>query len=326
MKPISSFMLRSLVSETRPLLVGTFLDKFQQVGKETFKLSFRTKDGKKDLLIEPGVRLNVTTYNIEAPKTPSNFSLQIKKRIAGHKLLSIEQHRFDRVVTMDFGEYKLILEFFSHGNIILTDPKLTVVNAFRQETWKDREIRRGKPYAYPTGGLDVTTATKEEFANMFKGDAVHSLAKNIGGKYAEEACSRAKVKPDATPNEKEKDALFKAVRSMLDEPINPALQDGELHPFTLSGAVEKSFASANEAVDESYLYVPEKQENPRIGELERRLKEQEDALTKFEKQAEDYRAKGDLIKQNYVAVEQLKVTGALAGARKSGRKIIIDLS
>ena len=302
---LSSFEIRALVEEASKALEKGRLDKVQQVGPELFRLSFSTKSGKKDLLIEIGKRFNLTEYSIKAPEKPSQLSLLLRKHLENKRLEAIEQHDFDRVVVLDFGEYMLILEFFSHGNMILVDKDYKILLTFRHEQWKDRKLEKGAVYRFPKGGINPYKIDLSEFKKLFtEKDAVRSLAKNLslGGDYAEEICALAGVDKNAKPNDAEKESLYKAMEKMLKFKIEPVVQDNRLFPFPLSGReVQKRYKSMNAAVDEFYLAKPESQ---KLKKLRKRLEEQQKALERFEKEAEENRRKGDLIYSNCLLIEK----------------------
>ena len=259
-------------------------------------------------MIEIGKRFNLTGYSLKAPEKPSQFSILLRKYLENKRLESITQHGFDRVVSLDFDGYKIILEFFSHGNIVLIDKDSKIILSFRHEEWKDRKLGKGETYIFPKGALDPQHLSLPEFKKTFtEKDAVRSLVKNLsfGGDYAEEICARAgidKNKEKLSDGEKEK--LYNALKELLNERTEPVMQDDRLFPFTLSRyAVQKQYASMNTAVDEFYL--AKKEESQKLKKLRKRLDEQVAALARFEREAEENRRKGDLIYANYTSIERM---------------------
>ena len=309
---LSSFEIRALVEEASKELEKSRLDKVQQIDKELFRFSFSTKSGKKDLLVEIGKRLNLTGYNLKAPEKPSQLSILLRKHLENKRLEAIVQHEFDRVVVLDFSEYKLILEFFSNGNMLLIDDKGKIILTFRHEEWKDRKLDRGETYLFPKGGLNPYAIGYGEFKEIFaEKDAVRSLAKSLsfGGDYAEEICLLAGVDKNKEPSEKEKEALFRAMEKMLKFGTEPVMQDNRLFPFPLSRyPVQKKYGSMNEAVDEFYLTKPESQ---KLKKLRKRLEEQTKAMDRFEREAQEAAKKGDFIYSHYQDIE--KVLGKKKG-------------
>lgn len=304
---LSSFEIRALVEESSKEIEKAHLTKVQQIGKELFRLSFSTKSGKKDLLVDIGKRFNITGYSIKAPEKPSQVSIVLRKYLENRILEKIEQHGFDRVIVLDFGENKIILEFFSHGNLILIDNKDKIILTFRHEEWKDRKLEKGQTYLFPKGSLNPYTIGPSEFKEIFtEKDTVRSLVKSLsfGGDYAEEICLLAGVDKNKEPDEKDKEKLYKSMKKILDFKIEPVIQNDRLFPFPLSGLeIQKRFKSMSEAVDEFYL--SKQPESQKLKKLRKRLDEQTKALDRFSGEAEDSRKKGDLIYSNYTSIEKM---------------------
>jgi len=304
---LSSFEIRALVEETAAQIEKAHLDKVQQLGPELFRFSFSTKTGKKELLIEIGKRFNLTDYSLKAPEKASAVSMLFRKHLENKRLESIEQHEFDRVIVLDFSDYKIVLEFFSHGNMVLIDSKNKIILTFRKEEWKDRKLAKGETYRFPKGGLNPHRLSLSEFKKIFtEKDAVRSLAKSLsfGGDYAEEICLLAKIDKNKEPSDDEKEALYTAMKGVLASKTEPVMQDDRLFPFPLSKFdVQKSYKSMSNAVDEFYL--TKKEESRKLKKLRKRLDEQTKAIAKFEKEAEENRLKADAIYKHYSKIEQL---------------------
>ena len=141
------------------------MDKVQQIGAELFKFTFSSP--KKDLLIEPGVRMNLTSFKFEAPEKASQISMLLRKKIKGKKLMKVYQHNNDRIIVFEFNNFKLITEFFSHGNFVLTDDNFKILFTFRKEVWKDRELKKGVVYKFPSNVIkikkDFSPVSEKEF-------------------------------------------------------------------------------------------------------------------------------------------------------------------
>jgi predicted ribosome quality control (RQC) complex YloA/Tae2 family protein len=315
---ISSFGINALVQEIKEALKEAYFEKAQQVGLELFKFSFRTRRGKRELLIEVGKRLNLTSYAMPAPKTASNMAMILRKHLRGKKLRSVEQYDFDRVVTFDFGDAKLIGEFFSHGNLILTDADFNVLFAFRQEEWKDRKIQRKQHYEYPKpSGYDPKTITAPQFAKIFdQDDAVRSIAKHlrIGGEHAEEICVLAGVDKNTRPSPAEIKKLFHALRGLMEYEIRPVLQGGAVRPFPLAMPIDKTYDTMNQAVDE--FFVGPKR-SVKLEKLERRLEKQLSTLREYGEKSAQEREIGDLVYKHYAKIEEQM--------KKKKTKFVVDL-
>lgn len=225
------------------------------------------------------------------------LSTLLRKYLENRRLTGIEQYEFDRVVILDFDEYRLILEFFSHGNLILIDNKGSIILTFRGEEWKDRTLKRGEKYAFPKGAANPLKATLSDFKKTFADkDVVRTLAAaySFGGEYAEEICSLAGVdKNKKNPSDSEKEKLYSAMKKVLG----------------------KKFSDISKEIDGRYLVKQE--ESPKLKKLRKRLEEQQKALERFEKESKENKEIGDLIYKSYALIE--------SKIRNKKGKVIVEL-
>ncbi|CAB4063904.1 Nuclear export mediator factor NEMF,Nuclear export mediator factor Nemf [Lepeophtheirus salmonis] len=95
-------------------------------------------------LIESGIRIHQTSFERSKNPAPSGFSMKLRKHINNKRLESIRQMGNDRVVELTFGSgdalYRLILELYDKGNLILTDKDYLIMNILRP-----RLLERGNP-------------------------------------------------------------------------------------------------------------------------------------------------------------------------------------
>ena len=327
---VTSFVLNKLLAEISGEIEDQYLEKVQQISAETFKFAFR---GKKELLIQPGARLNLTRYRIDAPQKPSTLALILRKTLVNQKLAKIEQYDFDRVVPMHFQNHKFIIEFFGKGNMVLTDNDLKIIAVWRGEIWKDRALKRNETYQYPgQSGFSPIDVPFSVFETIFdKLDAVRSMALNLklGGAYAEEICNLAGVdKNTQKPAKEQVIKLFEAMRALFAKPPQPCIQNNEVMPFPLGDmAIQKQFKTLNEAVDEFYLdesISSAAVKDSRVEKLAHRLAEQQETLGRFAQEIEENKQKGDLIYSNFANVQE--ILGDKKTKREKDGSIIVDLS
>ena len=334
---LSAFALKSLSQETQKQLVGARLEKAQQISAQAFKLSFKTTQGKKDLIIEIGKRLNITHYKYPAPQKPSSLAMLLRKHLAGKTLKTVKQQDFDRVITLQFEDKLLIIELFAHGNMVLTGLGKKVLFSFRHEEWRDRKIKRHEKYEYPkAGGISPINLTQEQLSKIFTGkDIIRSLVKNlkISPPYAEEACALAGVnKNKEKPTPKQAQSLLNAIKHLLNRKIEPVIQDSEPRPFPLStGGKTQAYPSMSEAVDEHYKPQAPKQ-SEKLRKLLKRLEAQKKTLTDYEQEILENREKAEAIMRNHDTITDIinayskKQSLKAFKARKQKNKLLINLS
>ena len=325
---MSSVDIRYVVRELQWLL-GSRVDKVYHDGDE-IRIKLRTKEGRADLILQAGKRFHLTSYVKEAPKSPSSFTMLLRKHLSGGFIDSIEQHQFDRIVKIRVGDYTLIGELFRKGNIVLVDSENRIVAALRYEEYKDRAIKPKAEYRFPPARENPLEVSFERFLELMREneelELVRALARklNMGGLYAEEISIRAGFEKTTPVKELSDEDLRKVYEAMMktfnDEPRpNIVFKDGNMHdvvPIELrvyDGLEKKYFKTFSEALDEYFGRLTiEKAKIERTKKLESKkrqllatLKKQEEMLKGFERAMNENQEIGDLIYANYSLIERL---------------------
>ena len=330
-KEMSSFDVRSVVTELASL-EGAHMDKIYHWGSGNvlFRLNIQGQ-GKKELLFEDKKWLYCPSKKPETPTMPSTFASYLRKYIDNARIGKVRQVGFDRVVEMELsksdGDYRLIFEMFGGGNVLLLKDGI-IQNCLVQKTYRDRKTRPGEPYAMPKSRFDPTESTESDFLAAFRSseaDAVRTLATavNLGGQYAEEVCVRAGIDKSTPASNVDDDAVAKMyeamegiVKSVLQEPEPTAyLRDGKIEdfaPVTLQSHPDmeaKRFDSLSEVI-EAYLEETGKAEeeayvDPAVEKLLKRISKQEETLSEYKLQEEEYRRKAEALYTDYQKADEL---------------------
>ncbi|MCW1296158.1 MAG: ribosome rescue protein RqcH [Candidatus Parvarchaeota archaeon] len=168
-------------------LINARIKKIYQVGKKFFIKFYSNKIGKRLIKIVPGEYICFTNQEYEKTIQPSSFCMLLRKNLENLILDKIEQEDFERILIFNFKGrelIKLIVEFFSHGNLIICDKENKIIAALIPKKYKDRSIIKGEIYKYPP---------KKEFSFESKKEIVKELANYFGSKYAEEICVLSKI-------------------------------------------------------------------------------------------------------------------------------------
>jgi predicted ribosome quality control (RQC) complex YloA/Tae2 family protein len=210
-------------------LLDAKIEKIYQPDENEIRINlFARNRGRDNLIIESGRRLHMSRYLKESPKVAQSFPMLLRKHIMGARIISIEQHEFDRIVKIGLmrggEESVLIAELFSKGNIILTDKEGKIILPMKPVTFKERRIRSGEIYELPKNQINPMKTSLEEMKEIFAAsdrDTIRSLANqfNLGGLYSEEIfkrCGVDKTKPAAELTDEEIRILFDAINEMLD--------------------------------------------------------------------------------------------------------------
>lgn len=338
---ISGLTIRRLVEELEKEIKEKYLDKVQQVGKNTFK--FKITPGPIDLLIEPGKRINITRYRIKAPSKPSQAAMIMRKQLSNQKIEEIEQLNFDRVVKITFTTgKKLLIELFGRGNIVITDEEDKITYVYNPQEMKEREVKKDKKYQPPTlKTINPLQLTPEKFKKEIKKskNPFLMLTKRMGlGKtLTEEVYEKARLNENKEFTDKDIEKLYKSLKEVINREKEPVKQEGEIRPFPIKGKVEEKYKSINEAIDENYEFTGKKKEDKKtkkeLEKLKNRLRNQKKAIKKFKDKVDENKKKGDLIYNNYGKISKaikLYKKGKEEelediGATKERRKILLDL-
>ena len=334
---MSSVDLYAVVRELQ-FLLDSKLEKAYQHTADEIRLKLQEfKTGKYDLIIEAGKRLHLTEHPRESPKLPPSFPMILRKYMTGGRVTRIEQHNFDRIVEVEITragvKNMLIVELFNQGNVILLDADRRIMMPLRSMKMKDRDVLRGEQYEFPTEQISPLNVTKDTLKNLFERsdrDIVRTLATetSIGGMYAEEALVIAGVDKNK-PARSLVDSEVQLVLNGLNELFKP-LKEGNLKPNIVikdgkeidvlpielkryEGYQKVYFESFNKALDEYFskhvvaevkAVVAEKKAE-KLGVLERRLKQQVDAIAKFEREEQENARKGEIIYAEYASVSDI---------------------
>ncbi len=282
-KEFSSFDIAAAISELKDTILDSRVNNIYQLDEKTliFKLH-KTDMSPIRLVMEAGRRLHTTSYAEENPSEPPAFCMALRKYLRNAWVTGIDQHEFERIVTVSFGTktgvLKLVLELFGEGNIILTNEQSVIIQALVFKKMRDRDILHNVVLQLPPSSsknpFKVTQAELQEaFKNAGETEVVRSASRflGVGGVYGEEILLRAGVEKTRhcstlTPFEVEGifralQGLLLAISSMHLEPCIVLGEDGDfldVVPLKLKryeGFKTQIYDSFNHALDEFYLRV-----------------------------------------------------------------------
>ncbi|CAB49612.1 ribosome rescue protein RqcH [Pyrococcus abyssi] len=323
---MSSVDIRYIVQELKEEIVGARVDKVYHEGNEVRIKLHKAGEGRKDLIIEAGKRIHLTSYIKESPQ-PSSFAMLLRKHLSGSFVDGIEQHDFDRIVKIRIGKFTIIAELFRRGNVILVDENNTIIGAIRYEEFKDRAIKPKLEYKYPPARENPLEVSWDRFVELIKGEdteIVRALARklNMGGLYAEEILLRAgidKKKNVKKLSEDELKVIYEKMKEVFNSPKKPNIvyKEGKMIdvvPIELKwyeGYERVYFETFSQALDEYFGKLTiEKAKEERTRKLEEKKKQlmatlerQERMIKGFEEEARKNQEIGDLIYANYTIID-----------------------
>jgi len=359
-KELTSFDVAAVVRELKDSILDSRVSNVYQLDSKTFLFKLHKPEKLPlGLILEAGRRLHLTSYVMEKPLVPPGFCMALRKYLRNGWLVDVEQHEFERIVVFSFkakaGVFRLVLELFGEGNIILVGEKGEILHALVYKRMRDRNILRGEAFVFaPPSGRNPFKVGREEFRDGLRGfsdvEVVRAIARflSVGGVHAEEVLLRAgvdKTKHCSALSDAEVDAIFEGLQVLLSqvrsgklEPCVVLDESGgfvDVLPFRLKRYEGVGFrlqpcSSFNEASDEFYVRVAaveravaaasvEVEKSKREAERLRRIVEtQEKALAEAEANAERDRRIGDLIYAHVVELQSL--LDRFLAAKKAGKE------
>ena len=335
-RQLSSFDIYVIVTELQGY-IDSFIEKVYQISRNEILIrvkNIKTKE-KSNIYIRNGEFLSITQKDFEIPTKPSVFAMTLRKYLSNGIIKSITQHEFDRIIVIKIdkklGEYSLIIEFFSDGNIILVDPDGKIILPFIRQTWAHRKVSGKQVYSFPpaqTNPFDLDINNFKELIKESNADIVRTLAVNVNlsGPISEEICARAEV--DKTlkikdVSEKTISVIFNSLQSFLkifkEKKFKPVFvkKDDEINdilPFKFLSYKDFSFEEIKSFSKGLEVFIKEKPKtviikeskiDKTIGKLNRQLNMQKDAVVRLEKEIKDKKIQGDLIYLHYQEIEEL---------------------
>lgn len=354
-KSMSNVDIYRIVKELNEEIIGTRIDKSYQPTYDTIRIKLRKAgEGRKDLVMQAGVRIHLTDYPQPNPTIPPNFPMLLRKHLSGGTITSIKQHNFDRIIEITVQknvEYTLIVELFSKGNVILLDEHRNIISPLKHRKWQDRKVTSHEEYKYPPEkGININDTNPDEIKDVLKSsdaDVTRTIAMNgLGGLYAEEIISytniqKTKLAKDLTDEEiVELDNAIKELFNRIENEPNPQIiiekednsKNKDLVPINLNKYKEyesKPFDNFNIAADEFYSKkivndIKSQEEDAwskRIGKFEKRLNMQEESLEGFYKTIDETQHKGDTIYAHYNEIQGILDVIANARLKYSWKEI-----
>jgi predicted ribosome quality control (RQC) complex YloA/Tae2 family protein len=181
--------------------------------------------GRDNLVIEAGRRIHLSKHFRASPELPQAFPMLLRKYLMGGRIVSVEQHDFDRIVKIGIERggirSTLIAELFARGNVLIVDSENKIILPMNPVTLKDRRLRSGQIYELPEAQLSPIDAKVSDLMQAFSrstADIVRTIATrfNLGGVLAEEVCARAGIEKSKSAKEASEEDAAKLRDAMQD--------------------------------------------------------------------------------------------------------------
>jgi len=348
---LTNLSIHFLLSELKPFLEGSFMNKMQLIDKNVFKLRIHSSEkGNHDLIIIIPKMLFLASYQTNAKHTKHSFLDQVNKQLKRRRIIEFNQMNLERIIQMKFEEYNLYIEFFSKGNIIFTDSKDIILGVLRPESWSARKLRKGETYILPpskgVSPFDLNFNGFKELISKSEKNIVRSLISQVSfpPMFAEQVLIDSNVDKEKLPSslsEKEMKNLFESISKIINSKnITPEILEfnkkNYLIPFNLSSFETKKLKekNLNEAINNVFSSSLESEENTEQEEhsaatksAERKLERLKEGLQTLKDKTDLNKIKAEIIRANFILVDSaLREFKNLMNQKKGKEDIMRKLS
>ncbi|PHH65198.1 hypothetical protein CDD81_3057 [Ophiocordyceps australis] len=186
----SSLDVKVIAHELNQSLVTLRLSNIYDLSSKILLFKFAKPDVKKHLVVDTGFRCHLTEFARTTAAAPSPFVARLRKFLKTRRLTSVAQVGTDRILDFQFsdGQYRLFLEFFASGNLVLTDSQLNILAIARNVSQGENQEpqRIGLTYSLENrqNFLATPPLTKERIRNALESAAVRTANTDIAAKQA----------------------------------------------------------------------------------------------------------------------------------------------
>lgn len=313
----SSLDLYYLTKELQDL-IGTRISQVYHPDKYTIILEiYNARTGKKYLWLNIASNAEIKEIK-ESKENPTGFCMFLRKYLGNGKIRSIQQRGFDRILEITIeqfaqpqastqsahskGEtnekefYILIAEFFSKGNLCITNKSYEIMQCLEVQEWKDRTLKQKEIYKSPAEQINPLELPQNKIQEIIKSSTRQNIVKTLaidlsfGGEYAETILSLTKInKEQKTVSEKEIKQIYKVIQNLK-----------TTKPTKIESSKSAIKTHSKEELKQQQLEIQRQKE---IVGLKSILQTQNIKIDEMKLEEETERKKGDLIYENYEECE-----------------------
>ncbi|KAL9595443.1 MAG: hypothetical protein Q9179_004984 [Wetmoreana sp. 5 TL-2023] len=129
----SSLDVKVIAHELSNALYSLRLANIYDLSSRIFLFKFAKPDHREQIIVDSGFRCHLTSFSRATAAAPSPFAAKLRKHLRTRRVTSVSQVGIDRILQIQFsdGQYRLFLEFYAGGNIVLTDRELNILSLLR---------------------------------------------------------------------------------------------------------------------------------------------------------------------------------------------------
>lgn len=139
-----------IAHELSQTLLTLRVSQIYDLSSRIFLFKFAKPDHKHSFVVDSGFRCHLTAFTRTTESAPSPFVTRLRKYLKTRRVTKVAQVGTDRILELQFseGQYRLFLEFYAGGNIVLADGDLKVLAVLRNvsEGAEHEHVRLGSTY------------------------------------------------------------------------------------------------------------------------------------------------------------------------------------
>jgi len=140
---LSSLEIAALTKEFQ-ILINAKIDQIYQPDKKEFLISVHIpRKGKQFIKIQLPSFIYLTPNKTEMPP-PTEFCLTLRRYLNNSIIKKIRQINAERIIEIELekeDKFKLIIELFSKGNLLLTNQQNQILALLEKQRWGERELK-----------------------------------------------------------------------------------------------------------------------------------------------------------------------------------------
>jgi len=357
---MTSFDIAAIVDELDNRLKGAKVINVYHLPEANAVFLRLRLSGMTDLLVlQAARRMCCTDFAIRMPEKPSQFAMDLRRRLAGGIVEGISQIGFDRIasIKLKVGQthLELLVEMMPRGNILLNEGGVIERVLFRR-AMRDRRVARGEAYKPPPSNtIHPDELVVEDMAPLLRSEERmgHLLAKKLGygPPYADEICVRAGMRPDDVATSiapsgagrilESARLVYKLARDrasprLYRDPAGQLVGFSSFELLTRSGDPSKEYPTMNQLVDDYYVELEAVEARMRREEVSRKEDEMASRATERMRQtaqlmlerAKGLREEGEIIFNNLSDIRDLvdAAKSGMAEARSYGKAKLLEVA
>ncbi|KAM7209647.1 protein of unknown function (DUF3441) domain containing protein [Naviculisporaceae sp. PSN 640] len=237
----SSLDVKVVAHELSEALVSLRVANVYDLNSKILLLKFAKPNTRHQLLVESGFRCHLTDFARTTAPAPSAFVARLRKFLKTRRVTAVSQIGTDRIIEFQFsdGAYRLYLEFFASGNIILTDSTLKILALLRN-------VPEGEGQEPQRVGLTYTLENRQNFGGVppLTKERLRDALETTVKKLAADQAAGKKIK------KKSQDELRRGLATTITE-LPPILVDHVFRLTSFSPAIKPSEILNDDALFDS---------------------------------------------------------------------------